>query len=47
MSILGWKFEIWIYWVFHLAMVVIYGIYILTRKDHETSSGKGDGANDY
>ena len=33
MTIFGFYPSIWIYWVFHIAVVIVYGIYILTRPD--------------
>lgn len=35
MTILGFYPSIWIYWVFHIALVVVYGIFILTRSDED------------
>jgi hypothetical protein len=32
MTVMGMNFEIWIYWVIHVGLVVGYGLFILTRK---------------
>ena len=37
MTILGFYPTTWIYWVFHLGLVVVYGIFLLTRKYDEHS----------
>ena len=32
MTILGFYPSIWIYWVFHIALVIVYGIYVYCSK---------------
>jgi hypothetical protein len=35
MTLWGFYPSIWIYWVMHLGLVIVYGIFLLTRKDDD------------
>jgi hypothetical protein len=35
MTLWGFYPSIWLYWVLHLGVLVVYGIFVLTRKDED------------